>query len=248
MRHQMAITKNIKRFIGAVRRLQARPMGIEGMGLLWGEPGEGKTTSVAYVANQTDGIFIRAKSVWSTTAMLQALAVELGLPRQRARSAMVDAAIQKLVQNPRPIFVDEGDYIVNKREMLDSLRDIYDETGAPVILIGMEAMAAKIQVSGRFARRITEWIKFRGIDESDAQVVLNTVCEIGIEPDLMRHIWTQSGANIGRLIIGLQRVEAFGRMNGFDGPGGGNPVTLKAWGDNQLFYDQPQFGGRVRRS
>ena len=64
MNHRMAITKNVKRVLAKVRELEDRPAGVEGMAILWGEPGEGKSTTVAYACNTLDGIFLRALRRW----------------------------------------------------------------------------------------------------------------------------------------------------------------------------------------
>ena len=162
MKHEMAMTTNVRRFLAAVRELNDRSFTVEGMGLLWGQPGEGKSTTVAYATNTLDGIFLRANVCWTLTSMLGALMIELGQPRGRFRTPMHDAAVKCLMEHPRPIFIDEADYLLRQTNMLDEMRDIYDNTGSPVILIGMEEMARKVQAEGRFGRRITQWVEFRG--------------------------------------------------------------------------------------
>ena len=86
MRDDMAMTRNVKRFLAAVRELNDRPMGVEGMAILWGEPGEGKSTTVAFACNTLDGLFLRANACWTVTSMLAAMMVELGMePIPRGR-------------------------------------------------------------------------------------------------------------------------------------------------------------------
>ena len=96
MKHAMAMTTNVRRFLAAVRELTNRSLGVGGMGLLWGLPGEGKSTTVAYATNTLDGIFRRANACWTVTALLQALALELGQPRGRFKNPMLDACAEKL--------------------------------------------------------------------------------------------------------------------------------------------------------
>lgn len=240
MRHQMAITKNVKRFLAAVRELQQRPAGVEGMAILWGEPGEGKSTTVAYACNAMDGIFLRAQRRWKCSSMLGGLMVELGMQKSRYIDPMMDAIVENLTQNPRPIFIDEADYLFCKTDMLDVLRDIYDITGAPVVLIGMEEFARKVQVRGKFARRITQWVEFCGIDLDDAAETARTVTDIVIAEDLLAHIHKAARANIGRMVTALARIQQFARINGLSG------VTLADWGKRALFYDQPHFAKKRR--
>jgi len=243
MKHKMAMTKNMRRFLQAIDDLLNRPQGTEGMGLLWGPPGEGKTTSVAYVANVYDGIFVRAVGCWTVTSMLGDLCRELGGKRMLRRSDMVEYIVHELTRDgraPRPIFIDEADYCFRQFEMVDSLRDIYDLSGCPVILIGMEDIARRIRTNERIARRITQWIEFKGLDLEDTSMVASDCCEVALQTDLVRHLHRETGANIGRIIIGLSKIEQFAKTNGF------STVSLAQWGDRPLYFDQPSFGRKTR--
>ena len=240
MNHQMAKTKNVMRFLAAVRALQERPAGVEGMAILWGEPGEGKSTTVAYACNAMDGVFLRAQRRWKCGSMLGALMIELGMEKERFIDPMMDAVVETLTKSPRPIFIDEADYLFCRTDMLDVLRDIYDITGAPVILIGMEEFARKVQARGKFARRITQWVEFCGIDLEDAAETAKTVTDITIAEDLLAHIHAEARANIGRMVTAFARTQQFARTNGLDA------VTRADWGHRALFYDQPNFKKKRR--
>ncbi|MBU0665379.1 MAG: ATP-binding protein [Proteobacteria bacterium] len=238
MKHEMAMTKNVRRFVGAVRELSQRGPGLEGMGLLGGEPGEGKTTTLAYVSNLVNGVYVRANACWTVTAMLAEISHELGLPRQRFKHPMINGIIGAMLMDPRPIFVDEADYLLRSTDMLDTLRDIYDMVpGACVILVGMEELAAKVRANGRFARRVTQWVEFSGLDVADAVTLASTVCEIPVGRDLVEHLHKETRGNVGRMVVGLTRIESLGRSQGLEA------VDLAAWGDRQLFFDQ-QAGRR----
>ncbi len=239
MRHEMVKTKDVRRFMQSVEDLLNRPMGTEGMGLLWGPPGTGKTTALAYVANVYDAVYVRAVGCWTVTSMLGDLCKELGGKRMLRRSDMVEFIVEELTRDgrqPRPIFIDEADYCFRQFEMVDSLRDIYDLSGCPVILIGMEDIARRIRTHERIARRITQWIEFKGLDLDDTTQVANEVCEVRFTDDLSRHLHKETGGNIGRIIIGLTKIEKFALTNGLD------VISLAQWGDRPLYFDQPTFG------
>lgn len=243
MKHVMAMTKNMRRFTQAIDELLNRPQGTEGMGLLWGPPGEGKTTAVAFVHNVYDGIFVRAVGCWTVTSMLGDLCKELGGHRMLRRSDMVEYIVHELTRDglaPRPIFVDEADYCFRQFEMVDSLRDIYDLSGCPVILIGMEDIARRIRTNERIARRITQWVEFKGLDLEDTALVAADCCEVTIRPDLIAHIHRETGANIGRAIIGLNKIEKFAQVAGL------TTIGCNEWGDRPLYFDQPTFGRKTK--
>lgn len=242
MKHDMAMTKNVRRFMAAVNDLRDRPLGVEGMGLLYGEPGEGKSTVIAYTANAVDGKYVRANACWTVTSMLQEISHELGLDKLSRRAPMIQQITKSLMEHPRPIFIDEADYLFRQVDMLDALRDIYDlSIGSPVILIGMEEIARKIQTNGRFARRITQWIEFKGVDLGDARTLADTVSEVRVADDLLHHLHKAARANVGRMVVGLSKIEKLGRTNGL------KEVGLQDWDDRPLFYDQPTFGKKGGR-
>jgi DNA transposition AAA+ family ATPase len=242
MRYELAKTKNVRKFLAVLNDLRVRPMGVEGMGILWGKPGEGKSTVLAYATNIFNGIFIRAKRSWTMTSLLEAIIIELrGVPGRR-RSQMEDWIEKRLMEarEERIILVDEADYLFSRNmasnDMLDVLRDIYDSTGTPVILAGMENIARRIQEEGRFARRITSWVEFQGIDLDDARIVADTICEVGVADDLLAHMHRECKASIGNIVPALSRIENLGKTTGI------KTVDMAAWGDRPLYFAQPKFG------
>lgn len=257
MIHKTVKTKDVRRFQQAIDDLLERPEGTEGMGVLWGPPGTGKTTSLAYFVNQYDGIFIRALTCSTITSILGDLCTALGWvsenpnkKRMLRKTDMVDFIVRKLAYGepgepepmPRPIFIDEADYCFRQFELMDILRDIYDLSKCPVIFVGMEDIARKIKEQGRFARRITQWIEYQGLDLEDTIHVARECCEIPLSPELIDYVHRQTSGNIGRLIIALTRIERYSKANALDQ----QPVTLSMWGDRPLYFDQPTFGGRKK--
>lgn len=243
MKHKMVQTKDLRRFMQSIDELLNRPQGTEGMGLLWGPPGTGKSTSIAFVANMYEGIYVRALGCWTVTSMLGTLCEELGGKRKLRRADMVDFVVGELTKNnakPRPIFVDEADYCFRQFDMIDSLRDIYDLSGCPVILIGMENIARDIREHDRIARRITQWIEFSGLDMDDARQVAKELCEVEIKPDLVQYIHQQTNGNIGRIVIGLTKIEKYAEANGM------KSVSADQWAEKPLYFDQPSFGRKKK--
>jgi DNA transposition AAA+ family ATPase len=247
MKHVTVKTKDVTRFIQAVDDLLYRPESTEGMGVLWGPPGTGKTTALAYIVNIYDGIYIRAMTCSSITSILGDLCRAVGEERRLRKSDMVELIVNKLCKGdngappptPRPIFIDEADYLFRNFELVDILRDIYDTSGCPVIMVGMEDIARKIREHGRFARRITQWIEFKGLDLEDTAQVAMECCEVEIAECLLQHLHRETAGNIGRVIIGLSKIEGYAKMNRK------NRITAKEWDNKPLYFDQPVFSKRT---
>ena len=243
MKHLIVKTKDVRRFDDGIRQLLNRSKGVEGQGVVWGPPGVGKTTALTLLANDHDAVYIRALGCSTVTSILGDLCKYLGGERKCRRTDMVDFIINRLKKGvagepdpaPRPIIVDEADYCIKQFDIMDSLRDIYDISGCPVILVGMEDIARRLQENGRFARRLTQWIEFRGLDLDDTTLVAEACCEVKIMPDLIEYVHAQTVGNVGRIKVGLDKIEKFARGNDRVS------VSLADWGDRPLYFDQPIF-------
>jgi DNA transposition AAA+ family ATPase len=244
MKHVTVKTKDVRRFDQGIYDLLNRSKGVEGQGVVWGPPGVGKTTALTLLANDYDAVYIRALGCSTVTSILGDLCRYLGGERKCRRTDMVEYIVTKLTRGaagepkpaPRPIIVDEADYCIRQFDIMDSLRDIYDISGCPVILVGMEDIARRLQENGRFARRLTQWIEFRGLDLDDTALVASECCEIKLADDLIEYLHAQTMGNVGRIKIGLDKIEKFARANGRD------QITAAQWGDRPLYFDQPIFG------
>jgi len=244
MKHVTVKTKDVRRFDQGIYDLLNRSKGVEGQGVVWGKPGTGKTTALTLLANDYDAVYIRALGCSTVTSILGDLCKYLGGDRKCRRSDMVDFIVTKLkcgvagepTPEPRPIIVDEADYCIKQFDIMDSLRDIYDISGCPVILVGMEDIARRLQENGRFARRLTQWIEFKGLDLDDTAMVAQECCEVTINEDLLAYVHKETCGNVGRIKVGLDKIEKFANANGLAS------VSRNEWGDRALYFDQPLFG------
>ena len=248
MKRRIVQTGNIHKLLHMVAALTNSSSSNERMGMVYGRPGEGKTTAITHAVIQTRGVFVRAARAWSPTSLLQALCAELQVRSARSRYPMYTAICEALAMDPRPVFIDEADYCAERADLLDTLRDIYDQAQVPVILIGMDTLPALIPPfradrplhgpHARFTRRITRRLEFHGIQLLDAQRVAGELCDVAVEGalppgaapgsvsaegTLVERLHTDADGNVGRLVVLLEEAERVARTN--DLP----VITLDAW-------------------
>jgi len=238
MRHKMAIVKNILNLRNAYEALAQRGYGVEGMGLVFGDAGFGKTTALTWLRAQTNAVHVRACATWTPTAMLKAIATELGFEPHYRSIDNVNEIVRQLATTNRGLYVDELDYLVGTEYLakaLDTLRDIHDMSKMPVLLIGMAGIQRKLKSRLQLARRITQWVEFLPADLNDARVLADTVCEVQLDDELLADLHAKAKGNIGLIANGLARIEQFGKANGFTK----KAIGREQWGDRVFFLGVP---------
>ena len=124
-------TQNVKNFIGLIENLINKPKNIPKMGLVYGEPGLGKSQTALWLACKYDGIYIRATNLMSGRWLLEEIMKEMDEIPQYLSSDNLNIIVKKLKNKPQIIFVDEVDYLINNYKTIETLRDIHDKTECP---------------------------------------------------------------------------------------------------------------------
>ncbi len=232
MKAVIAPTKNILSAQAAFDTLLQRSFGVPGLGLFHGKSGFGKTTSATMLYNQINGIYVAARAHDSTTSLMNRVVEELGSSPMFRISKCVDFIIEQMSMYERPLFIDEADYLMNDVRMLDTVRDIYDSTEVPVILIGMDQIPRRISSRKQFYNRISEWVEFKPADLEDVIGMADAMMEhdIRIDEGLLERLRQSASGEMRRITIGLSKIESLALANDLD------CVTLEDWGD-QPFHD-----------
>ena len=71
-------TKNVKQLISMMNRLREREDGVPGMGLVYGEPGLGKTQAINWWAYKNDALLVRCTQLMSARWLLNEILDEMG--------------------------------------------------------------------------------------------------------------------------------------------------------------------------
>lgn len=238
MRNKLAITKSVGALQLAYEALEGRDIGIPGMALVHGYTGAGKTTAIAWMVNRTRGVYVRAMRTWTPSTMLGRIMTELGAAPMSRNAAMVDHIVGQLTEQQRPLFVDEADYLVKSGDMIETLRDIHDLSSVPVVMVGMEGIERRLVSRPQLARRISHWVEFLRSDLADARTVTDAVCEVAVDDELLQRLHADSNGSVGLMVVGLARVEALAKANGWA------TITAAQWGDRKLFIGGAPRSGR----
>lgn len=212
MKRIFARTINVERFVAAMTRLHQRQEGIPGMALVFGEPGLGKTKTCIWWCCQNDGVFIRTKKLMTGRWLLEEIVAELGEAPMRRISDLYRQAVDQLLEKPRTIFVDEADYLAHDARVLETLRDIHDTTGTPIVLIGMDQADKKLARYKHLFDRFSEIVKFHPLDNQDIKMIADQLCDVRLTDDAILYIAEQAN-RFRRVIVWLYKAEAIAKAN-----------------------------------
>ncbi|MEW6490520.1 MAG: ATP-binding protein [Thermodesulfobacteriota bacterium] len=198
---------NVARLAAAVQQAIERPRHLPGMVTFYGPPGRGKSMAAAYAATKFAAVYVECKSSWTRRALLLAVLKELGVKEPRGTLyELTDAVSELLVLTRRPLIVDEFDHIVAKGAV-EVVRDIYEGSQAPILLIGEELMPARLAKWERFDSRQLDFIEAAPPSLDDARHLARLYCpEVKIAEDLVAAIHGASAGSVRRLCIKLEHV------------------------------------------
>ena len=214
MRNLFVKTKNIKAFIALAAKLKNTKNNIPKIGLILGEPGLGKTNAILWWALKQDALIITAKNGMTSRWFLKELVTDLGEAPKYNVAELFTQAVSKLIEKPRMLIVDEIDYLINNTRAIETIRDLHDRTGIPVILVGMGAVDKKLSRYRHFFDRIVEIYKFTPFDIEDVREIVTTLSEINFDEDAIE--WVHQKANRFRQIVKLiMQIENFAKANDY---------------------------------
>ena len=205
-------TTNVKNFIGLVENLLNKPKNIPKMGLIYGEPGLGKSQTALWLACKYDAIYLRATNLMTGRWLLEEIAKEMDEIPRYLTSDNFNLIVQKLKQKPQLIIVDEIDYLMNNLKTIEILRDIHDETDCPIIFVSMGLAHKKLERYKHLFDRFSEVVKFETFGVNDLSQIVSQLSEVTFTPDAVEYIHTKY--NRFRQIVQLiNQMETFAKDN-----------------------------------
>lgn len=212
----VAPLKNVAALMTLVKTLQKRPAGLPGIGVGSGPSGFGKSVAAQFCQNKLGCLYIEARSYWTAKAFCENLLIELSGRPKGTITQMMGQIIDLMGDQPdRPLIVDEADKLVDKRQ-IELIRDIYETTQVPVILVGEEELPTKLAEFERVHNRVLDWVLFQPCDLDDTRALADLVLrgEVTIADDLIEAIRQQTGGRARRIATTLHEVAQFARTSG----------------------------------
>lgn len=213
MRSKTVPIANVRLLMAAMDFLMQRSPGQPGIGLVWGAPGYGKTSATKWMANKVNALLLNAWPTWSPSSLLGKLMEEMGARPLPRIQAMIDFLVRELIIRPRPIVIDEADFIADKPILVDTLRTLHDVVDVPIIMVGMGDFRRRAAHRPQLQRRIVRDVEFKPATLQDARQLADELCEVTIQDDLVAALHARGGGSVGLFVNELANAEFFARKH-----------------------------------
>lgn len=237
VKNSVAALNNVTRAATCMERLINASSHLPKIGVFYGRAGFGKSSAAIYMMNSYNAYRIECKSVWNRKTVLLEILKRMGLTPQKTMPEMLDQVCEQLQKSNRPLIIDEMDHLVNKNAV-EIVRDIYDGSQTPVLLIGEENFPTQLMRWERVHSRVLDWTRAQALDMDDTRLLAEYYChKVLVRDDLLAHIHAKSEGSARRICVNLELVEEMTLCMGID------TIDLAGWG-NQKLYTGKADGGR----
>lgn len=213
MKPKFVLTKNVKGFINLIHNLRNKPENVTKIGLVYGNAGLGKTKTALYLSIQYDAIYVRATNSMSTKWLLEEIAKELDEIPRFYTADIFRQCVNALKMKPQMIIVDEIDYLLADFRTIETLRDLHDETGVPIILVGMQLAKHKLKKHTHMFDRISEIYQYTGFEYSDIKQIVDEIAEVDMTKEAISVIH-QKAKSFRKIVEMINTLENIARVNG----------------------------------
>jgi DNA transposition AAA+ family ATPase len=208
MKRGFVRVKNVDKFVGAMENLLNKADGIEGMGLVIGEKGIGKTrTAVWYLANVEETVYVRAKANWRPAWMLREIVGELGIAGDRTIENLHYQTVNALLERPRLIFIDEVKHLLTSSRLVETVKDLHDGSGCPIVLLGEIGAERSLARFASLFDRFNQIVRFTRLDNEDMEKIITAMLEIEMDAEGRQTFIDLTEKRLRPAIINLFKVE-----------------------------------------
>lgn len=213
----MSRTKNVVNGQKMIQYLLNRPKTeMVGLGMIYGQPGLGKSRFAKQQAIMNDYVYLRLEASMAPKSflirLLEAIKTHLGMSKTSIYGSTNDIYhrildILKSYDN-LVIIIDEIDYAFDNKKILGSIRDIVDQTLCVIILVGMsDARERLLMADAHYFDRCNYFCEFQEISEDDIRLLCNEIPDVKIEDKIVSFLRKVTKGNLRKLMKALYSIE-----------------------------------------
>lgn len=213
----MSTTKNVINGQKMIQYLLNRPKTeMVGLGLIYGQPGLGKSRFAKQQAIMNDYVYLRLEATMTAKSfsvrLLEVLRYHLGITKTPIWGS-TNEIFNKILDILRHydnlvIIIDEIDYAFDRKRILGSIRDIVDETLSVVVLVGMgDAREKLLMADAHYFDRCNYFCEFQEVTEEDIRLLCQEVPDVRIDDKIVKFLKKVTKGNLRKLMKALYSIE-----------------------------------------
>ena len=212
MKNSLIKTRNVQKFISLMDNLEKTPSNVSKMALVYGAFGLGKSQTIMWWVTNNDAIYVRCNHNISPRWLLSEIVKELDEVPCYTSQRLFEQIEEKLKYNPKILVVDEIDYLFSNKHTIETLRDIHDKLGIPILLVGMELADKKLQKYGHINDRIFAKLKFEKLSKEDFREIIETLSEVKFSDNAIKYI-TNRNLQFRQIVKVITKSEQLANTN-----------------------------------
>jgi len=180
--HKRVACQNQENFLAMMEILELGA-GEGRLGAIISPAGYGKSRTTAAWAANNGSVHLLMLPIWATSELgfLQALCRELGVLQPPAtKNGCFAEALERLVGQPNPVFLDEMDMTPRHLNLVRALAEL---TGAAIVLIGEEELTALLSQNKRVWSRVFQTMRFAPVSAKDIITYGREAAGLEVSPD-----------------------------------------------------------------
>lgn len=224
-----------------MEKLKDRHAGLPGLGVLYGPAGWGKSMSAGAMQMLYRAYYLQIRSAWTRKSLLEKILVEMGVAIPKGKATiphLLDLVCAQLSGSMRPLVLDEFDYCTRSDGLIEIVRDIYEGSRCPILLVGEELLPQKLASWERFHSRVLAWAPAQPVSINDAAKLAPLYCAgVSVTEDLLAHLVALSEGSVRRVCVNLSLIRNESLTIGED------VMSLVKWGGRELYTGEAPVRG-----
>jgi DNA transposition AAA+ family ATPase len=171
--------------------------------VVWAKPGVGKSRCMLQFSNsrmKTVPINILCSANITTRYFVQKIARELGLSDVPPTAKLEDMIAERLTRNPRPVFVDQGNYLNEKA--LGTICYLWEKARVPIVLIGTKDLFDLFNTSrltqdvrAQLSSRVAMHYPLMELSIEEVKTIVERVLGKRATAEVIKHIYNSTHGN-----------------------------------------------------
>lgn len=219
---------NVSLCVGAIDKAMNRKAHLPGLVTFSGPSGFGKSTAAAIATNHFNAVYVRASDSWTRKGTHLAILKEMGIKPAKSLFELAEQVAQELAMSRRPLIIDECDYLVRKG-YIEVIRDLYEGSGATIMLIGEENLPKELNKWERMHGRILDFVLAEPASLEDARGLAGLYMDgVEVAEDLLAKVHSLAKGSARRICQNLEKIREEAVENGL------SCMDLATWGSRNF--------------